>query len=242
MGGIANAITPFTGTGSSQNGSSSGSSYTNFQAPDQAAIRGAQEQLSPLVQNLIGMANRSASSAQGNANNINTGFSPFNVQLQQPNFNQGLDSTAKNLMSVEQANNAARTGAQTRQIASQFSGSNPGLSQILQQQTRNASNLQNNPLAFQASQEQTSRLGNQAQINNQAALQQSQNNAGLQAQGNAANLQQQQATGNALNFQNAGVGAAQNQLATLLGLGQAMGQQVQGGTQQAKGKSGGLFS
>lgn len=205
------------GTGSHENTSNQQTQSTQFQGQDTNAIRNAQQGYQSLVDQLTKQAQDYQKQAQG-----------MQVNLTQPQFGTNLDATAQNLVSGAQAGNRAQTDAGVRSIGQRFGSSNPGVSQILQQQTRNAGNLQNNPLQFGAMQEQNSRVAQQAGAQNQAQLQQQQANLG--------------ALGSAFGFGQGGVGNAQNLLSTLLGLGQSMGTQVGTGQGQAQGRSGGLFS
>ena len=101
----------------------------------------------------------------------------------------------------------------------------PGAAMALQRQADIQSRLQQNPLLFQAFQQQQGRELTQAQ----------QQQAAAEAANKALLGREQAVTGLA----QTGVGAQQNLLSTLLSLGQGLGQQVQAG--EMKGRSGGLF-
>lgn len=135
---------------------------------------------------------------QQQAGNMFTQFSDLtpqlNTQFGGPQFQTGLDATSRNLVSQGQqslAQQAAQRGAAARR---QFGG---GVGDVLAQQAQAQSRIQQNPLLFQAAQQQRGReaqefaLQQQAQqLSNQALLAQAQSGIQGQQLQNQAMLQQ----------------------------------------------------
>jgi hypothetical protein len=191
---------------------SSGSQFTTFRPQDEATLTAQRNSLEGLgnLQNQQ-LFNLSQQQLQSRAPQLGTNFGQFNANLntnfQGPQFSQTLDPTSQNILAQELGNRQAQLQRQQQGIQQQFGGRNNQLAQILQSQAGAQSQLANNPLAFQALQQQGGReaqnyqLGQQAQqLGNQALLSQQGFNAGLQGQGNQALAQQFGL--NAQNFQN----------------------------------------
>ena len=150
------------------------------------------------------------------AQQIQTGFTP--------QFSATPDAMTRGLAAQAGQQMAQQSTAQRQAIANQFRGQ-PGAALALQRQADIQSRLQQNPLLFQAFQQQQGRELTQAQ----------QQQAAAEAANRALLGREQAVTGLA----QTGLGAQQNLLSTLLSLGQGLGQQVQTG--EMKGRSGGLF-
>ena len=140
-------------------------------------------------------------------------------------FSASPDAITRGLAAQAGQQMAQQATAQRQAIANQFKGQ-PGAAMALQRQADIQSRLQQNPLLFQAFQQQQGRELTQAQ----------QQQAAAEAANRALLGREQALTG----FAQTGMGAQQNLLSTLLSLGQALGEQTQAG--QMKGRSGGLFS
>ena len=209
-------------------------SQTTFRPEDQAAILNQQRVYNDWVNGYQRLGNNSANMSEANQVNLGTGFrgAGLNTEFQGFQGSQGLDTTSKNLISSELGNRQAAQQRQQQNIMQQFAGRNPGLARVLQAQNAAQGQLANNPLAFQAFQQQGGRemqaygLNQQAQLNtNQARLaQQEQANQAL-GMGNQAQLQQQQ--GNLGALQQA-FGQRQGLLGNQQSLMQALGQLAQG--------------
>jgi hypothetical protein len=139
-------------------------------------------------------------------------------------FSAAPDAMTRALAAQAGQQMAQQSTAQRQAIANQFRGQ-PGAALALQRQADIQSRLQQNPLLFQAFQQQQGRELTQAQ----------QQQAAAEAANRALLGREQAVTGLA----QTGLGAQQNLLSTLLSLGQGLGQQVQTG--EMKGRSGGLF-
>ena len=135
--------------------------------------------------------------AQGLGGQLFTGFAGLAPQLQAqfrgPQFSQQLDPFAQNILSQGRQALSAGASRAAQQAARQVGG---GAGQVLGQQARAQARLQQNPLLFQAAQQQRAReaqefgLAQQAQqLSNQAALAQSQANIQGQQLQNQALLQ-----------------------------------------------------
>lgn len=185
---------------------------TEFMPQDISAIRGAQTAYQQMVPGLLSdLQARQQAVLQG-------------VQAPQTGFQFGMspDAITRALAAQATQSMGQQAAAQRQQIARQFRGQ-PGAVRALQAQADIQTRLQQNPLLFQAFQQQQQRELSQAQ--QQMAQQQAANEAIMAREQLGANLAmmgpQQQA----------------NLLNTLLSLGQAMGTNVQ--EQQSRG--GGLF-
>lgn len=139
-------------------------------------------------------------------------------------FSTSPDAITRGLAAQAGQQMAQQAAAQRQAIANQFRGQ-PGASMALQRQADIQSRLQQNPLLFQAFQQQQGRELTQAQ----------QQQAAAEAANRALLGREQAVTGLA----QTGTGAQQNLLSTLLSLGQGLGTQVS--EAQMKGRSGGLF-
>lgn len=165
---------------------------------------------------------------------LETGFAGLNPNLRTTFQSSGeLDPLARATLS--QASQAANSqlSAQQNNINQQFRGQ-PGVSNILNQQARFQSQLNQNPLLFQATQQMNERQQMNQQLENQAKLLQSQQLASLFGLGNQAQLQQSQARaglqqagnealGQQLNFGAQVPNAQQNILSVLGALGSLLG-------------------
>lgn len=258
-GGVGIAKSLF-GTGSSSQGSSQSGYDLGMPGQSQQGVAG---EFANQIRNQTGINQAGIEQQQRNFNNYqntardssanlqkNFGSANLNTEFAGPQFGQGLDATANQLISSERGAQQAGLQRNLQGLSQQFRN-NPALAKILGSQATAQSQLASNPLAFQAMQEQRGReiqqnqATNQAQgLTNDARLAQtgSQNQAGQL--GNQAQLQQQNSVLSAL--QNAGnFGQAQNQMGQQLignqqsGLG-TFGKQVQ--NQQQSGRAGGLFA
>lgn len=197
-----------------------------------------QEQLQQALGGLQQQTAAFGPQAQEAAGQFQTGFSQFAPQLQTDfaRFQQPteLDTRAQSLVSQGRQGLQQQAAAQQRGIANQFRGQ-PGVSNILRQQAQTQSALQQNPLLFQAAQEQQGRSAEQFRFNQQA--QQLSNQALLGQGAEAARLQ---GLGNQALTQRLGIQSAplqqQFNLTDLLG---RLGAQF--GTTRTSGRSGGLF-
>jgi hypothetical protein len=190
-------------------------SYTQFRPEDLAAIQAARGGFQGSTADLISQLGTSREALQ-------KGFVMPSSQFQ---FSASPDAMTRALASQAGQQVAQQAAAQRAAIAQQFRGQ-PGAQMALQRQADIQSRLVQNPLLFQAFQQQQGRELTQAQ----------QQQAAAEAANRALLGREQAVTGLA----QTGVGAQQNLLSTLLSLGQGLGQQVQ--TAESRGRSGGLFS
>ena len=186
--------------------------YTQFRPEDLAAIEAARGGFQQGVQGLLGQTTSSREA-------IRQGFIQPTGQFQ---FAQAPDAMTRAIAAQATQGLGQQAAAQRQQLAQQFRGP---VGQILGRQAEMQSRLQQNPLLFQAFQQQQGRELAQAQ--QQLAAQQAANQALLG--------REQALTGLA----GTGMSAQQNLLSSLLGLGQAMGEQRTEAL--ARGRSGGLF-
>lgn len=199
--------------GSSQQKQQGQRAYTQFRPEDLAAIEAARGGFQQGVQGLLGQTEASREA-------IRQGFLQPTGQFQ---FAQAPDAMTRAIAAQATQGLGQQAAAQRQQLAQQFRGP---VGQILGRQAEMQSRLQQNPLLFQAFQQQQGR-----------ELAQSQQQMAAQQAANQALLGREQAlTGLA----GTGLSAQQNLLAQQLGLGQALGQQVS--EAQMRGRSGGLFS
>lgn len=261
LGDIAGGIADIGGIGSALFGKTNTTNTTGtttaqqiLRPEDIAAIRAqqnAQQQQTQQFQNLLQTLQQASLRPQ---QGLNTQFAgPAQIQAFNPQFSQGLDPMSQALISQGAQALAQQAATQRGAVARQFGGSQPEVARILQSQIAAQSALQQNPLAFQAVQQQTAReLGQQglglqaAQANNQAQLQQAAQGALFQQAANQAILQQQEAQtaqrNEAANLGSAGLNAGQSLLSTLTVLANLFGQQQTTQNQETKQKSGGLLS
>lgn len=198
--------------GSAQSQQQGQRGYTQFRPQDLAAIEAARGGFQQGVQGLLGQTEASREA-------IRQGYIQPTGQFQ---FAQAPDAMTRAIAAQATQGLGQQAAAQRQALAQQFRGP---VGQILGRQAEMQSRLQQNPLLFQAFQQQQGR-----------ELAQSQQQMAAQAAANAALLGREQAlTGLA----GTGMGAQQNLLAQQLGLGQALGQQVS--EAQMRGRSGGLF-
>jgi len=198
--------------GSAQSQQQGQRGYTQFRPQDLAAIEAARGGFQQGVQGLLGQTEASREA-------IRQGYIQPTGQFQ---FAQAPDAMTRAIAAQATQGLGQQAAAQRQALAQQFRGP---VGQILGRQAEMQSRLQQNPLLFQAFQQQQGRELAQAQ--QQLAAQQAANQALLG--------REQALTGLA----GTGLGAQQNLLAQQLGLGQALGQQVS--EAQMRGRSGGLF-
>jgi hypothetical protein len=189
-------------------------SQTQFRPEDIAAIQAAKGGLQTQVGGLMSQLGTSKEALQ-------KGFVMPSGQFA---FGAAPDVISRGLAAQAGQQMAQQAAAQRQAIANQFRGQ-PGAAMALQRQADIQTRLQQNPLLFQAFQQQQGRELAQAQ----------QGQAAAEAANRALLGREQAVTGLA----QTGVGAQQNLLSTLLSLGQALGQQQT--TSQMGGRSGGLF-
>lgn len=201
------------GTGTSQQQSST--SQMQFRPEDLAAIQAARGGLQGQVGGLMSQLGASREAIQKG----------YTMPTGQFAFGATPDAMTRALASQAGQQVAQQAAAQRAAIAQQFRGQ-PGAQMALQRQADIQSRLVQNPLLFQAFQQQQGRELNQAQQQQSAA----------EAANRALLGREQAVTGLA----QTGLGAQQNLLSTLLSLGQALGQQQT--TSSMSGRSGGLFS
>jgi len=187
--------------------------YTQFRPEDLAAIESARGGFQQGVQGLVDQTGASREA-------LRQGFIQPSGQFQ---FGQAPDAMTQAIAAQATQGLGQQAAAQRQQLAQQFRGP---AGQILGRQAEMQTRLQQNPLLFQAFQQQQGRELAQAQ--QQTAMQQAANQALLQ--------REQALTGLA----GTGMSAQQQLLANQLGLGQAMGEQRTEAL--ARGRSGGLFS
>lgn len=185
-------------------------SRTEFAPQDIAAIRGAQTTYQQMVPGLLSDLQARQQAVLQGVQAPQTGFQ----------FGQTPDAMTRAIAAQASQGMSQQAAAQRKQLAQQFRGP---VGQILGAQAGMQTRLQQNPLLFQAFQQQQARELAQAQ--QQMAQQQAANEAVMAREQMAANL--------------AAMGPQQqaNLLSTLLSLGQAMGTNVQ--EQQSRG--GGLL-
>lgn len=150
-----------------------------------------------------------------------------------PRFGGQLDELSRGLVAQGQQQLAQGASAQRQALANQFR-QQPGVARALAAQSANRATLQQNPLLFQAAASQRAREGEEGRL--RLASEQASNQALLQQQGAG-----QLARAEQLGFGQAGAGAQSQLLQQLVGLGQLQGERVQQTSQQAQGRSGGLF-
>jgi hypothetical protein len=199
------------GTGSKQEQNTK--QFTQFRPEDMAAIEAARGGVTTGTQNLLNQLRQSQEA-------IRAGFIQPTGQFQ---FAQAPDAMTRAIAAQATQGLSQQAGAQRQALAQQFRGP---VGQILGRQAEMQSRLQQNPLLFQAFQQQQGRELAQAQ--QQMAAQQAANQALIG--------REQALTG----LGTTGLSAQGNLLAQQLGLGQAFGQQISQAL--AKGRSGGLFS
>lgn len=198
------------GTKQSQQGMQQ--AFTQFRPEDLAAIESARTGFQQGVQGLLGQT-------QASQEAIQKGYVQPSTQFQ---FAQAPDAMTRAIAAQATQGLTQQGASQRQQLAQQFRGP---VGQILGSQAAMQTRLQQNPLLFQAFQQQQQRELTQAQ--QQLAQQQA---------ANAALLGREQAlTGLA----GTGLSAQQNLLAQQLGLGQAFGSQMQ--TTNQSGRSGGML-
>lgn len=187
-------------------------SSTEFRPEDIKSIRGAQ---AGYEQMLPGLLSDLAARQQAVLSGVQAPSREFA-------FSQQADPLTRAMASMGSQQLGEQASAQRQAIASQFRGQ-PGLSNILQAQANIQSRLQQNPLLFQAFQQQQGRELAQAQ--QQLAQQEAANQAIMGREQLGANLamMRPQAQASLLN--------------TLFQLGQGFGTQVQ----EQKSRGGGLF-
>ena len=185
---------------------------TEFRPEDIQAIRGAQSTYQGMFPGLL-------TDLQARQKAVLTGVQAPQTGFQ---FNMSPDAMTRALAAQASQGMAQQAAAQRAQIAQQFRGQ-PGVSQALQAQAGIANRLQQNPLLFQAFQQQQARELSQAQ--QQMAQQQAANEAIMAREQLGANLGLM------------GPQAQASLLNTLFQLGQGFGTQVS----EQKTRGGGLF-
>lgn len=229
------------GTGSRQQQNQQ--SFMRFRPEDMAAIEAARGGVVGGTQNLLQQLAQSQQAIRQGFQTPETQFRLSTLPGTGFQFSQTPDAMTRGIAALGAQSLGAQTAAQQQQIAQQFRGQ-PGASRVLQAQAGMQSRLQQNPLLFQALQQQQGRELAQAQqqmaqvaAQNQAELMQAQQRQAQTEALNRAILGREQAV---TGLGTTGLGAQSNLLAQQLGLGQAFGQQI---TQAlARGRSGGLFS
>ena len=186
--------------------------YTQFRPEDVAAIEAARGGVTTGTQNLLQQLQQSQEA-------IRKGFIQPTGQFQ---FAQAPDAMTRAIAAQATQGLGQQAAAQRQQLAQQFRGP---VGQILGRQAEMQSRLQQNPLLFQAFQQQQGRELAQAQ--QQLAAQQAANQALLG--------REQALTG----LGTTGLSAQGNLLSQQLGLGQAFGQQISEAL--SKGRSGGIL-
>jgi hypothetical protein len=199
------------GTGSKQEQNTR--QFTQFRPEDMAAIEAARGGVTSGTQGLLQQLQQSQQA-------IRQGFIQPSGQFQ---FGQAPDAMTRAIAGLGTQGLREQGSAQRQQLAQQFRGP---VGQILGRQAEMRTQLQQNPLLFQAFQQQQGR--ELAQSSQEMAAQQAANQALLG--------REQAITG----LGTTGLSAQGNLLAQQLGLGQAFGQQISQAL--AKGRSGGLFS
>jgi len=187
-------------------------SFTQFRPEDLARIEQARGGLETGTAGLLSQLEQSRKALQ-------EGFRMPTGEFQ---FAQSPDAMTRALAAQATQGIGQQAGAQQRALAQQFRGP---VGQILGAQAGMQSRLQQNPALFQAFQQQQSRELSQAQ----------QQQAQIDAV-NRALLGREQAVSS---LAGTGLSAQQQLLSNILGVGQALGDQIQ--TSQMKGRSGGLL-
>lgn len=202
------------GTGTTQNQTQT--SQTQFRPQDLSRIEAARGGYQGQVGDLLSQLTASREALQKGVVMPSSTFQ----------FSTTPDVTTRGIVSMGQQQLAQNAAAAKKNIPTNLWSASPvaasNLARIVDINTR----LQQNPLLFQATQQQRERELQQAQ--------QAQNAA--EAANRALFGREQALTG----YAQTGVGAQQNLLSTLLSLGQALGQQQT--TSSMRGRSGGLFS
>ncbi len=148
--------------------------------------------------------------------NLNSNFQQFNPNLNTefkgPQFSNTLDAFSNAMISQGQQAGQQRLNATQSQTSQQFRG-NPAVAQILNRQAAATSQVNQNPLMFQAANDQRQREGMQYQLEqqaqgqtNQARLAQGQELARLLQLGNQTTATQSEYGANLQGLQNAAVG------------------------------------
>lgn len=198
------------GTASSQQGTQR--AFTQFRPEDLAAIQQAAQGTTAGTQSLLDA--------------INAASQAYSTQFVKPptsfSFSQTPDAMTRAIAAQATQGLAQQGAAQRADLAQKFRGP---VGQILGRQAEMQTRLQQNPLLFQSFRDQQSR----------EAFQNQQNLANIEAANRALAQQQQGLVGLA----GTGVSAQGNLLAQRLGLGQALGEQIQ--TQAQRGRSGGML-
>lgn len=200
------------GTASSQQGTQR--AFTQFRPEDLLAIQQARTGYTTGTQDLLNQLQASRQALQ-------QGFRMPTAEFQ---FAQSPDAMTRAIAAQAAQGMGQQAATQRQQIAQQFRGQ-PGAARALMAQADIQTRLQQNPLLFQAFQQQQGRELAQAQ------MQQSAIDAA-----NRALLGREQALAG---LAGTGLSAQQNLLAQQLGLGQALGEQIQ--TQAQRGRSGGML-
>ena len=198
--------------GSAQSQQQGQRGYTQFRPQDLAAIEAARGGFQQGVQGLLGQTEASREA-------IRQGYIQPTGQFQ---FAQAPDAMTRAIAAQATQGLGQQAAAQRQALAQQFRGP---VGQILGRQAEMQSRLQQNPLLFQAFQQQQGRELAQAQ--QQLAAQQAANQALLG--------REQALTG----LGTTGLSAQGNLLSQQLGLGQAFGQQISEAL--SKGRSGGIL-
>jgi hypothetical protein len=211
LGGLASFLEKGLGT------RGSGIGYTRFRPEDLAAIEKQRGVFQQGIQGPGGLLEQLAKARENIQTGVQAAPGTFTFQMSPDAMTRALASQAAQGLSQQAA-------AQRAQIAQQFRGQ-PGASRALQAQADIATRLQQNPLLFQAFQQQQGRELAQAQQNqaareaaNQAIMQREQLMANL-----GMNISSQQ----------------QNLLQQLLGYGQALGRNIN--EQETQGFLGRIF-
>lgn len=169
LGGITGAL------GSLLGSQKTGTSYTEFRPEDIQAIRSAQTTYQQMVPGLL-------SDLEARQKAVLTGVQAPSREFA---FSQQADPLTRAMASMGSQQLGEQASAQRQAIASQFRGQ-PGLSNVLQAQANIQSRLQQNPLLFQAFQQQQGRELAQAQ--QQLAQQEAANQAIMGREQLGANL------------------------------------------------------
>jgi len=208
---MGNAIEPIFGGSKQQQTQEAAQKFTQFLPEDIAAIRGQQGNVAAQTGAFSDFANQLAGSGLGYLGNLQTQFG-----------SNAPDQTSLQNISQEIQRQKAGLGAQQRQNLQTFRN-NPAVAQILNSQLAGQQQLAQNPLAFQASQEQAAREIGLGQAQNQA------------------NLQGIQALGSILGLSGQGLSAQNQLLQSLASLGQQFGTQQTYGSSNTLQESGGLL-
>lgn len=204
------------GTASKQQGI--GRRRTEFRPEDIQRIEAQRDVFGQRTQGFQNLVDRLAQQAEATDLGPITAFQPGTT----------LDPLSRSLVSQGQQALLQQAARQRQNIAQQFR-QQPGIAKALQAQTSARSVLQQNPLLFQAAQQQAQRELGQAAARLQA-----------EQAANQAILQEQAARQTAASLLGSGLGAQQNLLGTLGQLGQMFGTQINETDQ--RGRQGGLFA